>query len=374
MTYLDSDRPSKTPADNRRPATILLTGLALGRVSNLPTIISNSVAAAILVNAGLRSEGQPILGVADITILALAMSLFYVGGMFLNDACDVEHDRRQQSFRPIPSGRASLLETLVGGSAMLLTGLSLVALVATGLAFDASRELLIRLAPSLALVLTILIYDRWHKGYPFAAWLMGMARALVYLSIAAVAGAMRVRPDGDFSSSLANVVSSPWLAGAASLGLYTVALTWVAKRLDQPAQRKAGETSTHSASLRPGHKAKYARNDAFRDSLPVEYLNLLIYLFMASILLWFQSTSTTWPFILVWLGFGAWVSSRLIQMKNADAQNRQAGGPHPVGMMIAAMCLLDAAWVSVIGDFSSALLLAALCPLTLLAQRFIRPS
>ena len=37
----------------------------------------------------------------------VALSLFYVGGMFLNDAFDREFDARSRPDRPIPSGQIS---------------------------------------------------------------------------------------------------------------------------------------------------------------------------------------------------------------------------------------------------------------------------
>ena len=76
--------------------------LRLGRVSNLPTVWSNVVAGIAL--------GGGHLG-ASAAVVALAASLFYVGGMFLNDAFDHRHDARNQPTRaPSPPrliGRAA---------------------------------------------------------------------------------------------------------------------------------------------------------------------------------------------------------------------------------------------------------------------------
>ena len=55
--------------------------LRLGRVSNLPTVWSNVLTGLALVGA-LQPD-------ASLLVLVLALSLFYVGGMYLNDAFDL---------------------------------------------------------------------------------------------------------------------------------------------------------------------------------------------------------------------------------------------------------------------------------------------
>lgn len=73
--------------------------LRLGRVSNLPTVWTNMLAGVVLAGGG-------VLEVQSLGLL-LALSLFYVGGMYLNDAFDAEIDARERPERPIPSGRVS---------------------------------------------------------------------------------------------------------------------------------------------------------------------------------------------------------------------------------------------------------------------------
>src|SRR5262249_53072219 len=74
------------------------TLLVLGRVSNLPTVWSNCLAAWLLAGGGPWSR----LG-----LVALGSSFIYTGGMFLNDAFDIEFDRKHRPERPIISGEAS---------------------------------------------------------------------------------------------------------------------------------------------------------------------------------------------------------------------------------------------------------------------------
>src|SRR5262249_61425170 len=74
-----------------------LTALArLGRVSNLPTVWTNVLAATVLAGAE--------WGNLRTAVGLLAMSLFYVGGMYLNDYFDRAMDARERPTRPIPAG------------------------------------------------------------------------------------------------------------------------------------------------------------------------------------------------------------------------------------------------------------------------------
>jgi len=141
--------------------------LRLGRVSNLPTVWTNVAAAAVLAAA-------PVGGAAVVAV-ALACSLFYVGGMFLNDAFDREFDARARPERPIPAGLVRAREVLAYGFGLLGGGILLAGLVA--------RLVLGGAVPGLvagtALATAILVYDAWHKANPAAPVLMGLCRVLV---------------------------------------------------------------------------------------------------------------------------------------------------------------------------------------------------
>src|SRR3954470_4188876 len=92
----------------------------LGRVSNLPTVWTNVVAATVLAGA------DPVS--ASALLAMVAMTLFYVGGMYLNDAFDREIDRRERAGRPIPSGVISVQAVFIAGFGMLGTGFVLMAI------------------------------------------------------------------------------------------------------------------------------------------------------------------------------------------------------------------------------------------------------
>lgn len=145
--------------------------LVLGRVSNLPTVWSNCLAAWLL-NGG-------VLG-PNFFLLSAGATLLYIGGMFLNDAFDVDFDRQHRRERPIPSGKISAGAVWMFGAVFLLIGwllfLPLGALAAIA---------------ALLLVATIVVYDALHKRTAVAPLLMAACRFLLYF-IAAAATQNRV--------------------------------------------------------------------------------------------------------------------------------------------------------------------------------------
>src|SRR5688500_12546618 len=86
--------------------------LLLARVSNLPTIWTNVTAAHVVVDASL---GTLLTGIVSI-------SLFYTGGMFLNDAFDASFDAAARSDRPIPAGDVSRGRVFLIGALLLTAG------------------------------------------------------------------------------------------------------------------------------------------------------------------------------------------------------------------------------------------------------------
>lgn len=169
--------------------------LRLGRVSNLPTVWSNVIAAMTLAGG---ASGR------DVLTAAASMSLLYVGGMYLNDAFDRESDAKLRASRPIPSGEVAWATVFIIGFALLAAGIILLA------ALSAQAGL-----AGLALAALIVIYDFHHKGNPLSPLLMGLCRALVYVGAAAVLGA---------------ALETPVLIGAGALLLFVAGLTLAAKQ------------------------------------------------------------------------------------------------------------------------------------------------
>ncbi|MCC6848947.1 MAG: UbiA family prenyltransferase [Deltaproteobacteria bacterium] len=176
--------------------------LRLGRVSNLPTVWTNVVAAAAL-------AGLPLASMATGAV-AVACSVLYVAGMFLNDAFDRECDARERPERPIPAGLVSAREVFGAGCALLAAGLAIIA--ATGAA--ARGAALPGVAAAGVLAAAILLYDVWHKDNPLAPLLMGGCRVLVYVTTAA---------------TLTGTVGIAVLGWATALLAYLIGLTIVAR-------------------------------------------------------------------------------------------------------------------------------------------------
>jgi hypothetical protein len=187
--------------------------LTLGRVSNLPTVWTNTVAGVVL--AG---------GVADALAasrLVVALSLFYVGGMFLNDAFDAGIDARERPERPIPSGQISAKEVLVVGFGLLVAGLGLLAWNAAARGDSSHPEV----KAGLVLAGCVVLYDVWHKQNPFSPVVMGLCRAAVYVTAGLGAG-------GTFGAPLGG--------GALAVGSYVVGLTFVARQENRRSFRAGG--------------------------------------------------------------------------------------------------------------------------------------
>jgi 4-hydroxybenzoate polyprenyltransferase len=177
----------------------LWVALRLGRVSNVPTVFTNVAAGLALAGAAPLS---PLLAA-----LGLAVSLFYVGGMYLNDAFDARWDAINRPERPIPAGQVKAATVYAAGFAMLAAGFGLVAVVA-----DTRPPLW----AALTLVGLIVLYDLSHKGNPAAPLVMALCRVAVY--------------------ALAALSVAPWppdrrvYFGAAALFVYLVFLSTLARK------------------------------------------------------------------------------------------------------------------------------------------------
>lgn len=184
------------------------TLLELGRVSNLPTVWSNVLAAGALAWSTQAGESGTFPW-STLLVCAWAGTLLYEGGMFLNDAYDAESDARERPSRPIPSGRATRAAVLWLGSIALLLGLASVgAAVAWGLAHPFA------LAAATFTAASVVAYDRFHKGFSWSPVLMGACRWGLYAT-----AALAVTPDP----------GPGWTLRALALFCYVIGLTHVAR-------------------------------------------------------------------------------------------------------------------------------------------------
>ncbi len=288
--------------------------LLLGRVSNLPTVWSNVLAGATLSGAALAPDAAPVLAA-----IALAISLLYLAGMYLNDAFDRRIDARERPERPIPAGRVTAATVFTSGFAMMATGLlvlgatGLLPLSATGGATAAAVPLL----SGLALAAAIVTYDAYHKGNPFSPVVMGLCRALVYVTSAVA-----------FAAPTTGLV-----VAAAVLWSYLIGLTYAAKQ----------ESLDRIGSLWPLSFLAVP----FLYALPIAAASVLG--------------------ALVFAAFAGWTGlavRRLFRRRPGDV-------PRAVAALLAGICLLDSLVILGQGQVGLALVAVALFPLTLAAQRYV---
>jgi len=184
----------------------LHTWLTLGRASNLPSIWTNVFAAALVSQGSSQasiqlsvSQGESLSYLASLSysvlawfIALLALSLMYLGGMFLNDAFDAKWDMQHQQPRPIAQGKVAAFWVWMHGLFMLMAGTCLIgAFYATSLdRTPGSAEpntLLTAFMPLMGwagatlLATCIVLYNALHKRIKHGAILMGLCRLGVYL-------------------------------------------------------------------------------------------------------------------------------------------------------------------------------------------------
>jgi len=98
----------------------------------------------------------------------LSMSLFYSGGMSLNDICDIAPDRVKKPLRPLPSGKISLRNGALFTGVLFLSAMVLLAFMPFQRAIFAG----------LLLLFVIAAYDLVHKAHPLSVILMSGCRLL----------------------------------------------------------------------------------------------------------------------------------------------------------------------------------------------------
>jgi hypothetical protein len=281
--------------------------LRLGRVSNLPTVWTNT-AAGIVVAGGTVADARTLP-------LLLALSLFYLAGMFLNDAFDRAIDARDRPERPIPAGEASATTVFGAGFGMIAAGVLL--LLWVGYGFAGGTGIRPALA-GLALGGAILLYDWRHKGNPLSPVLMGLCRTLVYLS-----------------AGLAFVpyVPQPLVIAAVALLCYLIGLTYIAKQ----------ETLDRVENLWP----------LLFLAVPVVYGAAVAR----------ESLSA----IVLAAAFALWLAFALRYLW----RRRPGDVPRAVGALLAGISLLDAVIIAGAGSAAIAWLTAAAFLLNLGLQRFV---
>lgn len=158
------------------------------------------------------AAGAPGTRWPSFVFLMGASAALYSAGMVWNDFFDIEQDRQERPFRPLPSGRITRPGAARLGVALLLAGLGLAALAGW---FNAGAPWTASILATL-LVAAILLYDAWLKRTGIGPVAMGTCRFLNVL----------------LGLSLAAGTSLGWPARvyiAVVVGLYIVGVTWFAR-------------------------------------------------------------------------------------------------------------------------------------------------
>tara|TARA_B100000768_G_scaffold181442_1_gene204458 strand:+ start:1390 stop:2259 length:870 start_codon:yes stop_codon:yes gene_type:complete len=152
----------------------LKTLFELGRISNLPTVWSNVLAGVVIAGG--------TIGLQSTSILIASLSLFYIGGMFLNDAFDTEFDIIERPERPIPSKKITQKMVFVIGFILLILGIFLLYIEAfTTNVFNLNLILFL----GMLLSAFIIIYNKYHKNNPYSPLIMGFCRISIYFIVSA---------------------------------------------------------------------------------------------------------------------------------------------------------------------------------------------
>lgn len=279
----------------------------LVRLPNVFTALADICLGALATRA-LPENWQPF------AFLLLASACLYSAGMVWNDYFDLEQDRRERPFRPLPSGR------ITHRAAICLGGLLLVAGV--GFAFFSGwRADGLRWGPLILAVLlvgAILLYDAWLKRTACGPIGMGLCRFLdVLLGLTVVEGEL---PDWGFHM-------------AAAVGVYIIGVTWFAQT-----------------------EARTSKQSTLAGAASVMLTGLLIALAVPT---WFpaRTSSPLFPYLLVLLGIVVGVP-----VCQAIAHPTPALVQAAVKRAILGLVLLDAALATAVAGLVGLTILLLLLP------------
>jgi 4-hydroxybenzoate polyprenyltransferase len=250
-----------------------------------------------------------------LALLVLTLSLFYVAGMYLNDAFDREFDAVAYPRRPIPSGAVLARTVFTVGFLGLATGeLLLIALgygVADGHGWPPALA-------GLCLAATIVYYNLRHKNNPYGPLLMGLCRVQVYLTTAL---------------ALAPTLPERVWWGAGLLFIYIIGLSYIAR---QETLARLTNPWPLAFLVAPFF---YGMQSALRSIIPA----------------------------LIYVGFFMWVLHAVMRL----ARRTQFDVREGVSTLIAGIALLDALLIALAGEPWLAVAAVGGCFLTRIAHRLI---
>jgi 4-hydroxybenzoate polyprenyltransferase len=176
--------------------------LALARLVRLPNVFT---AMADIFLGGMVT-GAVTERTFSFALLLISSSCFYMAGMVWNDFFDLEQDRKERPFRPLPSGQIQTYTAAVIGILLIALGLTC--------AMQADPDRWRALTISVFLVPVIILYDAWLKHSWLGPVAMGTCRFLNVL----------------LGLSIAPVEVGGWgIFLALSIGVYIAGVTWFAR-------------------------------------------------------------------------------------------------------------------------------------------------
>ena len=269
----------------------------LSRVSNLPTVWTNCLAAWTINQALEKIVGQTPEWHQPSSFdwgvfgwLLLGASFVYAGGCILNDAFDQKFDQTYNPDRPIPSGQIKSSTVWIVGIMFILIG----GLLLLGLSF-------MSLPLVFCLIAAVLLYDWLHKKWIGSVWIMGSCRTFLWL-VAASAGGTEI--------------SIPVWVGSLCVGGYVVGISLFAR-----------------------NESKKTENN-FSSRIAILLLFAPCMLTLGLLILW-NHLDPTRVFLLNCTGlYLGWIIFRAILiMKNSALQGAIGKG---VSIMLPGICALDA--------------------------------
>lgn len=248
--------------------------------------------------------------------LLVASACLYSAGMVWNDYFDIEQDRKERPFRPLPSGRVTPAAARRLGMYLLLIGLAFAWV--SGIRPAYARASLAPALIALFLSAAILLYDAWLKRTWAGPVGMGACRFFNVLLGLTAGGPL----DKGWEFHLAVVV-----------GLYVVGVTWFART-----------------------EARISRKSSLRAAAAVMLLALISALPLPT---WFPpgTSSPLFPYLLVGLGF--WVG---IPVCRALARPRPELVQAAVKRSIMGLVILDATLATALAGAAGLLILILLLP------------
>ncbi len=207
-----SERPSRSVDIDELHWGTLQDWAQLVRLPNIFTLLSNSLAAAVV------ATGQ-FLPLTALLPTLVASVCAYWAGMILNDVVDIEEDRRDRPHRPLAAG---LISPVIAGH--IATGMLLVApiLILTVTTFHKCEALWMGAAFLAAALLSIAVrmYNSVLKSTPLGPILMGGCRALNILMVGCTL----------FAVSGGEIFPRPLIYFSLGIGLYILGVTIYAHR------------------------------------------------------------------------------------------------------------------------------------------------